>query len=197
MPSPRMTRDLIAQIVASALNATNLNAEREQIITDTKARVFELLLAKVPPEFIALTNIYPREWFQWQNQVYTGHQDHNPIHIVGRPYLSDGKDHRGAYLVVEPSIPSLPSSGASLKADVELADLIKRANDWITKRDAAQMQLRQFLASCSTVAKAIERMPEIEKHIPPAATKTAYPIVASTSALSALTAIGFDTTAKA
>ena len=194
MASTRMSRDLIGRIVANALKATNLDAEREEIIADTKKRVHKILLAKVDPELVKLAEKHPREWFCWQDQVYAQHGDYNPIAIVSAGLHSPRRD---SYLPVEPSIPIPGHSTVGLKADKDLADLIQRATAWATKKYEAEMELRRFLASCSTVQKAIERMPEIEAHVPPAAVKVNHPIVASSNALSALTKLGFDTTAKA
>ena len=195
MPSTRLNRDLISEIVTNVLNSTNLPAEREQITADTKKRVHYILLAKLPVEFRAIVEGNPREWFSWQDQVYAGKAAYNPISVMNSVFGAER--YRDAYLPVEPSIPVPGCGSVGMSAKDDLVDLIERANEWVEKRAAAERELRGFLFSCRTVEQAVERMPELKPHVPPAAVKTNYPIVAASNALVSLTALGFDTTAKA
>lgn len=72
--------------------------------------------------------------------------------------------------------------------------LAKEAAQIVEDEAAARGEARAFLASCKTVEQILERMPELEPHIPKISRP--LPLVAPSNLLSTLSSLGFDRTAS-
>lgn len=187
-----MSREILAQILKSTLAATNLDAEKAVIELETKVRAYELAMDQVPPDLLALTKTHSPLWFMWTDHFYCGNGNGksvwNPIAIMAQYPCNV---HRIEYT---DRVPSFMGADYQMTAH-KFRDLTARANAWVERKEIISQSLRSFLLSCNTVKQVVERMPELAPHVPMAAAKKSYPLVAPTDLLPGLKALGFDTTA--
>ena len=180
MPITRITKDMVEATVKNVLNATNLEAEKQAILTEARARAHKLAVAHAGPKLVALTKKHPREWFCWTISVYRGRREETPWSLLA-----------GESAV--PVDPPAPNPGNEIFfSETDFADLSARAKAWVSKRDEIIASVRGLLQSSYSVEKFVERSPELAKHLPQKV--KSYPLVAPSNALSLLMAAGFDTT---
>ncbi len=182
----------IVDIVDSVINATNIPAQRADIIKRTSDKVRAHLVTRLPEGFLDATKDLPREWMVHSSRAYV---DRNscPAHIL---LSQPGQHMRHEYVDYEPLRHPGTSAPSIEEASVLLADLIVEATKLRAREDGTRSELINFLASCPTTEKAVERMPSIERHMPAPPVKT-YAVLASTAPLTkALKSLGFDTGVK-
>ncbi|WP_025915477.1 Nmad5 family putative nucleotide modification protein [Herminiimonas sp. CN] len=185
----KLSKALRAEILGNVLAATTFKTDKEDIEREMSALVRKLMDAKIPDEFKALTTGAPREWFQGTARVNV-----NSKHAIENAFNRERLDGRHMWdgttqfeCLVTPAI-----FDCNLTAqDYELIlPIYQRAEKLAEAHWALEDEMTAFLRSCTTTERLLERMPELEPHIPKITRD--YPIVASTeNLLSQLLAAGF------
>lgn len=188
-----LNKDLRAKIVGNVINATDIPELEKSIRQRTKQRGREYVIAGLPEGFVEKTKNLPKEWFGSTSCLYV-RSANNPSR-----YLDDANTTHRFYDHVDFDDPVVgPASGVSKNhAPVEeyFSDLVEEAKALAERREVLTAEIRGFLLSCKTVEQVLERMPELEPHIPKASKP--MPLVAASNLLSSLSQLGFDRTKKA
>lgn len=187
----RMNKKLREEILTNVLNATDLNERETELKQRIKKTARDVVIQDLPKEFVALTQVHPKEWFASINSLYFGSEkDLIPLSLA----------KEGVYcyhaIILDDPVPT-PCSfrwDVSLHTE-ELLPLAEEAQQLTDERNALSDEIRAFLLSCRTTDQVVKRMPELGRHVP----KTSYPVpsVVPSNLLSSLTKMGFDRTATA
>lgn len=183
----RLTKEMRNDIIESVMAATDMNTKREAILAETVARAVEVIRESQPEGWFALVEGHPKEWFSLQAEIsFAGD-------LLPQSIMSTESHHYYHQIKLEDSIPVAIYYRRDRDSEkVVFAAVIKKAQAWREEYDATRGELASFLNSCSTTEKVIERMPELEKHIPKRA--KVYPLVAPSNVMSRLAKLGFDRT---
>ena len=182
----KLTNQLRTDILTSVMKATEQENECADILKRTSVLARAVLLAKIPAAFLAVVKANPPEWFMWKATAYLP-TDMAPGTLLPR----DGYHDSGRYANFEPiPYPASGDVGISVSDREPFDPLYKEAEQLAERYDTIRRELAGFLKSCATTEKVLERMPELEPHVPTHARP--YPLVASTSnLLSSLLKSGF------
>ncbi len=185
----RMNKALREKILISVLNATDLNERETELKQRIKKTVRDAVIQSLPKEFVALTEVHPKEWFGSTNSLYYGgEKDLIPLSLA-----KEGAYYYHAVQLDDPvPVPCNFRWDVSLHKE-ELLPLAEEAQQLTDERNALSDEIRAFLLSCRTTDQVVKRMPELGRHVP----KTSYPVpsVVPSNLLSSLTKMGFDRTA--
>lgn len=194
---------------------TTIPAERQAIFDDTAKVARAFMLRQLPKDFEAATKILPPEWFNTCSATPDLRADSHPCSILKR--LAKGESHRTYGNSIKFEAFRVPYSfrvdvwhhaprndderERFKEADGLWPDILKSqiaaALKLRAKEDALRAELRDFLSSCRTYKQVLEKAPQLERHLPPVATKP-MPLVVSTTAMnSLLKKAGFDQSVKA
>ena len=181
----RLTNDMRASIVESAMRGTTYEAQSKKIRAEAQAHARAFINASQPPEFLKLVKGKPVKWFQLQAELrlhdLRGSLPSLHALLCGRINLED-------------PVPFATYAVPNLEFVTTVKDLEARAGVLNTQQVEARRSLMSFLRSCSTAEKVLERMPELKPHVTVVA--VSYPLVAPSNALSMLQKLGFDQTVK-
>lgn len=178
---------------------TTIPKRKADLMTATKAKVRETLRKRLPEGFESVAAAVPHGWFRVLTEVAI-HRDANPMAIYSHQccgtYVSIVFDPMRAPYSIDIEPDSLQRKGTSKETndcwELILADEIKEAKSIADTEEKLRDELMGFLLSVKTYKQVLERMPELEPHLPKNPVKT-YPVVASTTPLlNLLTAVGFD-----
>lgn len=200
----KLTNAMREHIIESAVKNTNIPEKKAAVSEKTSAIVRKHVVAALPDGFEKAIACLPKNWFATRSSEYI-RKEFNPEWIM----FGNRKSPYGSSSVAFPEVScqyNFQGSGVGGKIDtadpkaksweVILATEIKAATALYEKETKLRLELSNFLLSCTTVAKVIAKMPELERHFPPTVTKQ-YPVVASTVKLSSmLDGLGFDVGAK-
>lgn len=193
----KLNKTLREEILANVINATELG-DREKDIRRRVAETVRQTLIKAQPKgfYDAIKNL-PKEWFRNEMGAYIYMEGH-PLGVLNgilnsNPYATGNGHHVG---FDDPVTVAQAGWGVSNeKWATVLADLSKEAAAFAAQAIETRREIRAFLNSCTTVEKLLERMPELEPHVPKISKP--MPLVAPSNLLSSLSQFGFDKTLKA
>jgi len=178
MPT-KLNKAMREEIVASVLQATTYAAEKAAVEEHTEVLAREILEARIPAGFLIMAEGQPREWFQYCASTYI-YKDEAPMCAFAA--FDGGDAYAGRYISFEPLMhPSCFSNDLTDAEKNRFVPLRAQAEEIVERFAKLRQELRSFLASCTTVEKALERMPELGPHIPQ--TARSFPLVANTSNL--------------
>jgi len=182
-----LNKTIRQKIIDSVIQkGTTIPARKQELKKKTALRVRELDLSRVPAEFGPATKTLPPEWFplngssqmnpkacpdsyvelsdeqlrtQWMAVVsYEPFRHPISARFHRKDFIDQGMDH-GARPPVKK-----PDDMESWEA--VLADLITEAKKIRADEAQAREELRQFLQSVNNYKQVLEKMPELEKHLP-------------------------------
>ena len=185
----RLTKDMRYEIINSALRGTTYEEQKKQILAELKTRAAAFIASEQPAGWTKLIKGHPKEWFQQQAELSMD-RDKNPVNAVRDQDLY-GEQWKVA---LDNTISVAKFVKGSKTFDASCADLLQQAQALQVQRDGVRDTLLQFLNSCSSVEKVVERMPELAAHVPKVV--KSFPLVAPSNALAMLTKMGFDQTVK-
>ncbi|MDL2284471.1 hypothetical protein LJC19_04940 [Oxalobacter sp. OttesenSCG-928-P03] len=187
----KLTKTNRQAIIESVLKATTLEAEKEQLLAREREIVRRVFLESLPKDFVEKTKGLPKAWFATKSGI--------PIrNTVSVKAILDGAYEHGCTIVPFPDVEIFPVNDSSWappydKYTSNLQGNAAEAAKLKVKRDNLINELSAFLNSCSNTKQVLEKMPELEPHLPKR--KSAFAVVASTATLvSELKKSGFDTT---
>lgn len=185
-----LNKDLRAKIVDNVVNATNIPELEKSIRQRTKQRGREYVIAGLPEDFIEKTKDLPKEWLGSTSNLYVC-QENDPEY-----YLEGQLGNSFRHIRFDDPV-TVPLSGKNREVSLAdyFADLVEEAKALYERKATLTAEIRGFLLSCKTVEQVLERMPELEPHIPKASKP--MPLVAASNLLSSLTQLGFDRTKQA
>lgn len=186
----RLNKAIREEILDNILAATDLQARKADILKRAGDVAKQLVMGAQPENFYEATRHLPPEWFAAGTSLYFYSSDGNPAAIL------DPSPYKNYHINFDDPVrtalhwgrPSDASIQAAFKHLAEEATALNK--DW----DTARIEARAFLASCKTVEQILERMPELEPHIPKISRP--LPLVAPSNLLSTLSSLGFDRTAS-
>ena len=209
-----LNQKLRDEIIESVINkGTTIPARKVALKKATELRVRELCLERVPKEFGLATKTLPAEWFplsagegvpyemcpitlatmtdfeihrhSWQRFTVPFEPFRHPINTKFHrsTYMDQGQENIDGVMVKKPE--DLESWEA------RMADLIKEGKQIRADEEKARTELRQFLYSVKTYKQVLEKMPELEPHLPNY-TKPMPLTVPVAPILRTLGALGFD-----
>lgn len=183
----RLTSDLRATIIDNVVRATNIPELKADLKQRTKTAARDIVIAANPPGFAALVANAPKEWFQTMNNVYLK----KPISPVA---ALDAQNSGSEFYIYLDDPVTVPASGVK-DLDLTPIERLKAEADTLVERERAlRNEIAAFLNSCRTVEQVLERMPELEPHVPKAVKP--MPLVAPSNLLSTLAQLGFDKTVR-
>lgn len=190
-----LNKDLRAKIVDNVVNATNIPELEKSIRQRTKQRGREYVIAGLPEDFLEKTKDLPKEWLGSTNSLYVRRENDPEYYLEGQ--LGDSFHNYGYIRFDDPVTEPLSGGGKNREVPLEdfFADLVEEARALYERKATLTAEIRGFLLSCKTVEQVLERMPELESHIPKASKP--MPLVAASNLLSSLTQLGFDRTKQA
>lgn len=178
-----LTNAIRDQIVNSVIAATNIPERKTKLIADTTVLIKAHSHNLLPDGFEQATATLPKEWFRREEFAYLPRTA--DIRIILNTEMTHGWYFPYFLAPTNYQRPDYPYWDTVLKLQVEEALQLSATE--------AEMRAKlwNFLRSCRTVAKVLEGMPELERHIPEQV--KSYPVVVSTGPLkNALAAMGFD-----
>lgn len=178
-----LNKEIREQIIENVVRATNIPELKADLIKRAKNAARNAVAAAQPEGFYEKTANLPKEWFQQENGVWIPGSK-NPVGaFTGCTYNIDLDD------------PIRVAANGSSKVDfTELFTLQPEVDALIEREEALRREISGFLLSCRTIEQVLERMPELEPHVPKMVKP--MPLVAPSNLLSTLTQLGFDKTAK-
>jgi hypothetical protein len=208
--STKLTKERRAAIIESVIAGTLIPKQKVEIITDTSKRIHEVLMSRVPKDFLAATANMPKEWFSHITSAYIRNEV-NPawlmqhdreinyyyrnsnVRIEGVRKPQNMRDDGNIYDLMK----GRPKEEQADTWEAYLDKQITAAKQLAEKEDKLRSELSGFLQSVKTYAEVIDKMPELERHLPRVPAKE-YPIAVSTAPLvKTLTGLGFDQSAPA
>ena len=194
----KLNNSLREEIVDNVINATDLPALERDIRRRVVETVRQTIIDAQPAGFYDLIKHAPKEWFRLEASVYiytgdgTGHPFVALVKRIGR-----GIDSNVTRVQLDDPIAVAQNgwevSGAQWRT--VLADLYVEANAFVERYNDLYREISAFLKSVTTVEKLLERMPELERHVPKVSKP--LPLVAPSNLLSSLSQLGFDRTLQA
>lgn len=202
-----LNKTLRTQIIASVIEkGTTIPARKEDLIRRTEARVRQLCLERVPKDFAAAVKTLPPEWFPIVGSE-TMEPQVCPLAIIKLSSEAMARSWRYA-VSFEPFRHPMGVSFSRVSEAVKngkesdpesweskLKDLIDEAHKIMRDEGQACTELRQFLASVNNYKQVLEKMPELEKHLPNY-TKPMPLVVQVGPILKTLGKLGFDQAKK-
>lgn len=190
---------------------TTIPARKEDLKKRTALRVRELDMSRIPVEFYPATKNLPPEWFplsastqlsprtcpdsyvelndeqlrcHWK-AVVSFEPFRHPIntHFSRNDFIDQGYDHS--------TTPPTKKLDDMDSWEAVLADLLKEAKQIRADEAQARDELKQFLYSVNNYKQVLEKMPELEKHLPNY-TKPMPLVVSVAPILKTLGKLGFD-----
>lgn len=201
MKSPTLTKEIRAQIVESVIAATFIPAEKEAILQSAGATVRETIRKLLPQGFEQAVACLPPEWLPSLESIQL-HTHISVPNILADCYRSY-RSIRFERLTVSNNL-NLPGriSDRIRQGDDRpaweqiLAAQIDAAKKLRAKEDALRMELSNQLVSFRTYAQLLEKLPELERHLPKPPAPP-MPLVANVAPLRAqMKKLGFDQGAK-
>lgn len=204
-----LNKEIRAAVIESVIKGTYIPEQKAAILAATSKAVRDLVVLALPEGFAVATATLPPQWF--------GSVSHFDVCKEQCPRaILDGADRwkgYGSVLIKFESVITPPHHNihSLLLQDKKsgnneswtqfwerhLAAQIAAATKLRAKEDALRSELGAFLASVKTYKQVVEKMPELERHLPPPPTKV-FALVTSTAPLEkALTSLGFDRTKEA
>lgn len=190
MSKTRLTKEVRAEIIERVVRATNIPELKADLIARTKKAAAQIVRNAQPEGFYEVTQSLPKEWFQAANSLYVPtHMDgvHNPLRIIGA--VGDYSHHISFN---DPVSVAVRHGEYSYEL---LAPLAKEAEELAERESQLRGEISSFLNSCRYVEDIVERMPELEPHVP--RHSKSFPLTAPSNLLSTLSSLGFDKTVKA
>lgn len=183
----RLSTSLRETIVDNVIKATDLPELKDALKHRLKTAARDLILAQLPQDFVRLTAGLPKEWLGRQAQVSIW-----AVNELGA-LKNFGASGSSIELYDPVSVPEnfCLDSKEVKQALLSFAEEAERLQD---RERELRHEVMAFLLSCSTVEKAVERMPELAPHIPKQAKP--MPLVAPSNLLSSLAQLGFDRTTR-
>jgi hypothetical protein len=188
-PPNKSTRDEIIDNIVQATDVPHLLAD---LTARTKARARTYIADYLPEGFQAAVAGHPKEWFSSNTSCYVG-GDGNPLSVLST-VTGQGYRHDGYIYLDDPILVPHNTRLEHPPAEEFFADLVAEATALVDRITTMKIEARAFLNSCKTVEQLIERMPELEPHIPKVSKP--MPLVAPSNLLSTLSGFGFDRTQK-
>lgn len=189
--STRLNTSLRQAIVENVVKATNIPSLKDDLKKRVKATARRIILESLPEGFAEQTANLPKEWFRHEHQLDVYLQ--GDLDVLRKVISTSGYEH---YIRLDD--PVVCPVGLKLDHKAAQATLLPLAQEaeLLFEREAElRCEISAFLASCSTVEKVVERMPELTPHIPKASKP--MPLVAPSNLLSNLARLGFDRTVQA
>lgn len=190
----KLNKAIRTAIFDSVMAATDFPELKRSIKDRTCALARELIAARVPAEFndmVAAAGKNASKWFASTEEVHVG-DNFSPLAVLT---FNDYRCQNYVHFALIYCPFHFESSFSKAQQENFFADLRKEAEGLAALIERTEGELRAFLSSCTSTEKLVERMPEIEPHIPKIA--MSYPIVASTATLTSyLLKAGFDTNVK-
>jgi hypothetical protein len=186
----RLNKALREEILKNIIKATDLATRKKSILDRTNEVARQLVMRSQPEGFYEVTANLPSEWFCSTSQLRFD-DSCNPKKVLEHGSWSS------AYIYFPDPVRVVANGGTPHDDKVmteAFALLAKEAAQYVADEAAARSEARAFLASCKTVEQILERMPELEPHIPKISRP--LPLVAPSNLLSTLSALGFDRTAS-
>jgi len=190
MSKTRLTKETRAEIIERVVRATNIPELKDSIKSRTKAAAVQIVRNAQPEGFYEVTRSLPKEWFQTAHSLYVPtHMDgvHNPLRIIG--VVSQHSHH-----IDFDDLVTVAERHGEFSYEL-LAPLTKEAEELAERESQLRGEISSFLNSCRYVEDIVERMPELEPHIP--RHSKSFPLTAPSNLLSTLSSLGFDKTVKA
>lgn len=201
-----LTKEARIRTIDSAVAGTFIAEKGEKIVASANEVVRKTLMAYLPKDWLASTAMMPREWFNHM-AAETVDKSFAPEAILSGADLQGNGGWRSWTIHFEPfrapanfrhpvryhkheSFPDAP-----LWSDI-LAPQIAEAKKLRAKEVALRDELTNFLNSCRTYKQVIEKMPELERHLPPVASKPQALVVAVAPLKTRLKGLGFDRSAS-
>jgi len=203
-----LTHESRKQITESVVNkGTFLNEEKAAIKKSTQEAVRKAVLATLPKGFHDAIKNLPPEWFRKCSGASL-QSDANPVALSDRKKYESERypgNWRNNYTHIEFTSFLVPDSFNNRYNDPSfgqdwcekhLAAQIDAAKKLHAKEQALRDELNAFLYSVKTYKQVLEKMPELESHLPAPKVKS-YPVAVSTAPLVAkLADLGFDRSLK-
>lgn len=194
----KLNNSLREEIVANVIRATDLPDIEKSIRRRVAETVRQTIIDAQPAGFYDLVKHAPKEWFRLEGDihVYTDRGDKHPI-VALETRIGLGTNFNTNRVQFDDPIPVAQAGWdvSSQQWKSVLADLYVEAVEFVERYNNLHREISAFLKSCSTVEKVLERMPELEPHIPKVSKP--LPLVAPSNLLSSLSQLGFDKTLKA
>lgn len=193
-----LTKDIREQIVQSVLAGTWIPEKKAAILKSTGEAIREVWRKYLPEGFEAATATLPPAWFPKESVEYLSCAV-NPD-LIMQPTNSRGEKCSSSNFSVPPLAvpenfrPEYRYNGVGHIPfwSEALAPQIKEAQKLRAAQDKLEEELRGFLYSVKTYKQVLEKMPELERHLPKPAAKP-MPVATSTAPLlSTLAKLGFD-----
>lgn len=180
-----LNKTLRQQIIDSVIEkGTTIPARKADLTKRTEARVRELDLSRVPKEFGPSTKLLPKTWFPHAASTQLK-PTVNPISIVTLteqemrshwrstvsyepfPHPYDTRFDRAAEKDRGIDIDTKMQKPDDLESwEAKLEDLIAEAEQIVADEKKARSELQSFLYSVNNYKQVLEKMPELEKHLP-------------------------------
>ena len=200
-----LTKEARLKTIESAVAGTFIAEKGEKIVASAAETVRQTLMRYLPDGWLQATAAMPREWFQ-HKAAQDVIKESSPQAILSGA-AEDSRHYRSTNIHFEPF--RVPVNFQHPVRDYEhrgepdvplwsniLAPQIAEAKKLRAQEVALRAELTAFLNSCRTYKQVIEKMPDLERHLPPVAAK-AQPLVVSVAPLQKkLNALGFDRSAS-
>lgn len=184
MSKIRLTKDMREEVVERVVRATNIPELKADIVARTKKAAAEIIRAAQPEGFYEKTEGLPKEWFDSASTLYIYPPGYAVLLAFGYSACVDLDD------------PVKIAAHGAAKYDFEPMRPLRAEADALAERERQlRGEIGAFLASCRYVEDVVERMPELEPHVPNY--KKSFPLTAPSNLLSTLTSLGFDKTVRA
>ena len=190
MSKTRLTKEVRAEIIERVVRATNIPELKDSLKARTKAAAVQTVRNAQPENFYETTKNLPKEWFQPSNSLYVPtHSDEvrNPLRIIGIT------GEYNCHINFDDPI-TVAAKHAAYNYEL-FAPLTKEAEELAERESQLRGEINSFLNSCRYVEDIVERMPELEPHVP--RHSKSFPLTAPSNLLSTLSSLGFDKTVKA
>lgn len=204
-----LTKESRAAIIDSVIKTgTDLPEKKKDLTARLEQRVRAINLERVDTDFYRATKTLPAEWFPHKASTELYH-DVNPAVIMALSPEDLKRSRRYATNVNFEPI-KYPTSTSFSRAhfakrheqpddldswEVRLADLIDEAKVIRAAEDKARAELGAFLNSVRTYKQVLEKMPELERHLPAVVGKNYAVAVPVAPLLATLGSLGFDKSA--
>lgn len=178
-----LNKEIREQIIENVVRATNIPELKADLIKRAKNAARNAVAAAQPEGFYEKTANLPKEWFQQESSVWVPNNK-NPV----------GAFTGCTYNIAFDDPIRVAAYAPETKDFAELFALQPEVDALIEREEALCREISGFLLSCRTIEQVLERMPELEPHVPKMVKP--MPLVAASNLLSTLTQLGFDKTAK-
>lgn len=189
MPKTRLTKDVREEIIDRVIKATNIPELKADIMRRAKAAAVDAVRAAQPDGFYEAVINVPKQWIASQNDLYLGANFAALVKILNGHSLH-------VFYRIRFDDPVSVAMSAQKEMDLSAISALNTEAEALAEHEAQlRREISSFLVSCRHIEDAVERMPELEPHIPKIVKP--MPLVAPSNLLSTLSQLGFDKTVRA